>query len=227
MAIVADQENNSKLGRAGRKASSGGRSSDQQGVAASHLVATPHSGTTAAAAKFPQCSAAGRTAVTVASPSNNANIRIDPPSFQHQRHLSQQQQQQFFNFKDPQPENPQPLYQSSNDQSFELRHHKNLGSNPHQGQGLACHQLLGQQGQQLSDRQSDSCNMDYAWLEPRHDPIATDTNLAEIDFENFKNEDLAYAFSCGVSFNQYFLFFFCFSFCYIHVLVNNQGRWIV
>ena len=127
MAIVADQENNSKLGRAGRKASSGGRSSDQQGVAASHLVATPHSGTTAAAAKFPQCSAAGRTAVTVASPSNNANIRIDPPSFQHQRHLSQQQQ--FFNFKDPQPENPQPLYQSSNDQSFELRHHKNLGSN--------------------------------------------------------------------------------------------------
>lgn len=42
-------------------------------------------------------------------------------------------------------------------------------------------------------------NMEYAWLEPRHDPIATDTNLAEIDFENFKNEDLAYAFSCGVS----------------------------
>lgn len=39
--------------------------------------------------------------------------------------------------------------------------------------------------------------MEYAWLEPRHDPIATDTNLAEIDFENFKNEDLAYAFSCG------------------------------
>merc|ERR1711974_450237 len=39
--------------------------------------------------------------------------------------------------------------------------------------------------------------MEYAWLEPRHDPIATDTNFAEIDFENFKNEDLAYAFSCG------------------------------
>ena len=38
------------------------------------------------------------------------------------------------------------------------------------------------------------------WLDaPRHDPIATDTNLAEIDFEDFRNEDLAYAFSCGVS----------------------------
>jgi hypothetical protein len=41
--------------------------------------------------------------------------------------------------------------------------------------------------------------MEYGWLEPRHDPIATDTNLAEIDFEDFKNEDLAFAFSCGVS----------------------------
>ena len=39
----------------------------------------------------------------------------------------------------------------------------------------------------------------YAWLEPRHDPIVRDTNFAEIDFENFKNDDLAYAFSCGVS----------------------------
>ena len=38
--------------------------------------------------------------------------------------------------------------------------------------------------------------MDYAWMEPKHDPIATDTNLAEIDFEDFRNEDLAYAFSC-------------------------------
>ena len=38
--------------------------------------------------------------------------------------------------------------------------------------------------------------MDYAWTEPKHDPIATDTNLAEIDFEDFRNEDLAYAFSC-------------------------------
>ncbi len=43
--------------------------------------------------------------------------------------------------------------------------------------------------------------MDYAWMEPKHDPIATDTNLAEIDFEDFRNEDLAYAFSCGVSEN--------------------------
>ena len=43
-------------------------------------------------------------------------------------------------------------------------------------------------------------NLDYGWLEPRaHDPIITDTNLAEIDFEDFRNEDLAYAFSCGVS----------------------------
>ena len=43
----------------------------------------------------------------------------------------------------------------------------------------------------------------YGWLEPpRHDPIATDTNLAEIDFEDFRNEDLAYAFSCGVSLNN-------------------------
>ena len=41
-------------------------------------------------------------------------------------------------------------------------------------------------------------NMEYNWLEPKHDPIATDTNLAEIDFEDFRNEDLAYAFSCGV-----------------------------
>jgi hypothetical protein len=42
-------------------------------------------------------------------------------------------------------------------------------------------------------------NMEYGWLEQIHDPITTDTNLAEIDFEDFKNEDLAYAFSCGVS----------------------------
>ncbi len=50
-------------------------------------------------------------------------------------------------------------------------------------------------------------NMDPYWLDgPRHDPIATDTNLAEIDFEDFRNEDLAYAFSCGVS-RYYFIFF--------------------
>ena len=42
----------------------------------------------------------------------------------------------------------------------------------------------------------------YAWLEPRHDPIVRDTNFAEIDFENFKNDDLAYAFSCGVSYTD-------------------------
>eukprot|EP00095_Tigriopus_kingsejongensis_P007243 maker-scaffold435_size171904-snap-gene-0.29 protein:Tk07243 transcript:maker-scaffold435_size171904-snap-gene-0.29-mRNA-1 annotation:"hypothetical protein KGM_08503" len=39
--------------------------------------------------------------------------------------------------------------------------------------------------------------MEYTWLEPHHDPITTDTNLAEIDFEDFRNEDLVYAFSCG------------------------------
>ena len=52
-----------------------------------------------------------------------------------------------------------------------------------------------------SSSKSGSSNkkMEYAWLEPKHDPIATDTNLAEIDFEDFRNEDLAYAFSCGVS----------------------------
>ena len=44
----------------------------------------------------------------------------------------------------------------------------------------------------------DSTKMDYGWLEESRDPIATDTNLAEIDFENFRNEDLAYAFSCEV-----------------------------
>ena len=56
----------------------------------------------------------------------------------------------------------------------------------------------------------DSDSMEYAWLEPRHDPIATDTNLAEIDFENFRNEDLAYAFSCGVSFFYFSLYNFGF-----------------
>ncbi len=51
-----------------------------------------------------------------------------------------------------------------------------------------------------SDRPASDGNMDYGWLEGgKHDPIATDTNLAEIDFEDFRNEDLAYAFSCGVS----------------------------
>ena len=41
--------------------------------------------------------------------------------------------------------------------------------------------------EEFKDDHSDS--MEYAWLEPRgHDPIATDTNLAEIDFENFRNE---------------------------------------
>jgi hypothetical protein len=54
-----------------------------------------------------------------------------------------------------------------------------------------------------SEYTKEPSNMEYAWLEPRHDPIATDTNLAEIDFEDFRNEDLAYAFSCGVSEQKY------------------------
>ena len=44
----------------------------------------------------------------------------------------------------------------------------------------------------------DSCtdSMDYNWLNS-HDPITIDANLAEIDFDDFKNEDIqnAYAFS--------------------------------
>ena len=38
--------------------------------------------------------------------------------------------------------------------------------------------------------------MDYNWLGD-HDPITIDANLAEIDFDDFKNEDLqnAYAYS--------------------------------
>ena len=41
--------------------------------------------------------------------------------------------------------------------------------------------------------------MDYNWLTSvgDHDPITIDANLAEIDFDDFKNEDIqnAYAFS--------------------------------
>ena len=40
------------------------------------------------------------------------------------------------------------------------------------------------------------CSMEYNWL-TSHDPITIDANLAEIDFDDFKNEDIqnAYAFS--------------------------------
>lgn len=68
-------------------------------------------------------------------------------------------------------------------------------------------------------------NMEYAWLEPRHDPIATDTNLAEIDFEDFRNEDLAYAFSCGVS-NSALSFFFLnilLRFCFGNMLFGARN----
>ena len=50
--------------------------------------------------------------------------------------------------------------------------------------------------------------MDYNWLGD-HDPITIDANLAEIDFDDFKNEDLqnAYAYSLQsyVSFYTYIL----------------------
>lgn len=56
-----------------------------------------------------------------------------------------------------------------------------------------------QQQQQHQTDSTTTATMEYGWLEPKRDPIVTDTNLAEIDFEHFRNEDLAYAFSCGVS----------------------------
>ncbi len=67
--------------------------------------------------------------------------------------------------------------------------------------GVSHHRIYEVNGRQHRIFEDDGSqnNMEYAWLEPRHDPIATDTNLAEIDFEDFRNEDLAYAFSCGVS----------------------------
>ena len=46
---------------------------------------------------------------------------------------------------------------------------------------------------------SSTTTMDYNWLTSvgDHDPITIDANLAEIDFDDFKNEDIqnAYAFS--------------------------------
>ena len=43
---------------------------------------------------------------------------------------------------------------------------------------------------------SSTATMDYNWLGD-HDPITIDANLAEIDFDDFKNEDIqnAYAYS--------------------------------
>ena len=46
---------------------------------------------------------------------------------------------------------------------------------------------------------SSTATMDYNWLTSGcdHDPMTIDANLAEIDFDDFKNEDIqnAYAFS--------------------------------
>jgi len=46
-------------------------------------------------------------------------------------------------------------------------------------------------------RHTDTTSMDYNWLQDCHDPITIDANLAEIDFDDFKNEDIqnAYAYS--------------------------------
>ena len=53
--------------------------------------------------------------------------------------------------------------------------------------------------------------MDYNWLGPDHDPIAIDANLAEIDFDDYKNEDLQNAFAFSLqSFvsTRFFIVFF-------------------
>ena len=80
-----------------------------------------------------------------------------------------------------------------------------------------------------NNRTTNSGNMEYAWMEPRHDPIVTDTNLAEIDFEDFRNEDLAYAFSCGVRNKQLSFVFTSLSF-WQHVAIDvawNFSFWNV
>lgn len=50
--------------------------------------------------------------------------------------------------------------------------------------------------------------MDYNWLTSvgDHDPITIDANLAEIDFDDFKNEDIqnAYAYSLQSYVSRYF-----------------------
>jgi len=54
-------------------------------------------------------------------------------------------------------------------------------------------------GLNISSRDSSTTTMDYNWLTSAgdHDPITIDANLAEIDFDDFKNEDIqnAYAYS--------------------------------
>ena len=150
-----------------------GRAGQKAAGSASHRVVSTASST----AKFPRGGAA------VASTSNNANIRIDHPSLQFKHHY------QVYNFKE---QDLQVHSQNSSAELLDCQRHTSLSVS------RDLHLDCGPGAHQSPSQQSDS-TMDYAWLEPRHDPIATDTNLAEIDFENFKNEDLAYAFSCGVS----------------------------
>ena len=87
------------------------------------------------------------------------------------------------------------------------------GANPNHGTGNKV-DLRNTKNTEGINNTTNVNNMEYAnaaWLHEvgsrphesaltNHDPIITDTNLAEIDFEDFRNEDLAYAFSCGVSF---------------------------
>ena len=110
--------------------------------------------------------------MNVASPSNANNIRIDPP----QRHLHAN----LYNFKLASSESDR-LQQQFHSSNFEDSQPGSGRDGCHPG-AHATHQTLASLQQSGSDS-----TMDYTWLEPRHDPIATDTNLAEIDFENFKN----------------------------------------
>ena len=86
------------------------------------------------------------------------------------------------------------------------------GANPNHGKGNKV-ELRNSKNTEAINNSGNVNNMEYAnaaWMHDvgsrphesaltNHDPIITDTNLAEIDFEDFRNEDLAYAFSCGVS----------------------------
>ena len=93
------------------------------------------------------------------------------------------------------------------------------GANPNHGKGNKV-ELRNSKNTEGINNSGNVNNMEYAnaaWMHDvgsrphesaltNHDPIITDTNLAEIDFEDFRNEDLAYAFSCGVSCYQVLLY---------------------
>ena len=67
--------------------------------------------------------------------------------------------------------------------------------------------------------------MEYNWL-TSHDPITIDANLAEIDFDDFKNEDIqnAYAFSLQsyVSISMSKHFYRIKSLFMIHLMVRKR-----